>query len=80
MTRPQRRIHADRERCVGSGACAFTEPDVFDQDEEDGRVVVLDPAPADNLRSSVIDAVRGCPVSALEYIDADSDRDEVRTP
>lgn len=76
MTGPGRRITADRERCVGSGACAFTEPDVFDQDELDGRVVILDPEPHDGLRDSVLDAVHGCPVSALALLDTDSEEME----
>jgi ferredoxin len=35
-------IAVDRERCVGAGMCALTAPEVFDQDDEDGRVVLLD--------------------------------------
>ncbi|WP_433543976.1 ferredoxin (plasmid) [Streptomyces sp. CA-294286] len=34
-------VLADRTRCVGSGMCALTAPEVFDQDEEEGLVVLL---------------------------------------
>lgn len=35
------KIEADREICCSSGMCVLTAPDLFDQDEEDGRVMVL---------------------------------------
>lgn len=72
MTFPARVLRADRERCIGSGACAFTAPDVFDQDDTDGRVVILNSAPTEKLQNSVLDAVRGCPVSALELLEFDA--------
>jgi ferredoxin len=37
----QIRVRAAREVCIGSGMCALTAPEVFDQDGEDGLVVVL---------------------------------------
>ncbi|NUQ87768.1 MAG: ferredoxin, partial [Glycomyces artemisiae] len=33
------RIVADTEQCAGSGMCALTAPEYFDQNDEDGRVV-----------------------------------------
>ncbi|EME53077.1 ferredoxin [Amycolatopsis decaplanina] len=36
------RLEVDRERCVGAGMCVLTAPEVFGQDEEDGRVRLLD--------------------------------------
>lgn len=59
------RIRYDRERCVGSGACAFTLPDIFDQDEDDGRVLVLVERPGEEHRKAVEDVAAGCPVFAL---------------
>lgn len=63
------RIEADRDRCVGAGMCALTAPDVFDQDDEDGRVRVL----ARDLRDSqaVREAVDLCPSGALSLEDGD---------
>jgi ferredoxin len=60
------RLHSDRDRCVGAGACVFAEPAVFDQDLDDGRVLLLTDRPAAELHDSVRYAVDDCPVSALE--------------
>ncbi|MEU9560718.1 ferredoxin, partial [Streptomyces sp. NPDC048161] len=37
-------LRVERERCMGTGVCALTSPEVFDQDD-DGKVTQLDPAP-----------------------------------
>lgn len=59
------RITVERDRCIGSGACVFTQPAVFTQDEEDGQVVLVQDVPdADDL-ASVERAVLMCPVSAI---------------
>ncbi|QBS38832.1 ferredoxin [Nocardia sp. CS682] len=63
------RLVADRERCIGSGMCALIAPEVFDQDEDDGRVRVLDPSPRGG-HAAVRDAVDACPARALD-IDSD---------
>jgi len=63
------RILHDRERCVGSGSCVFAEPSVFDQDEEDGRVVVLEERPDESRRAAIMDAITMCPVQAIELTD-----------
>jgi ferredoxin len=58
------RIIADTERCASSGMCALTAPDRFDQDDVDGRVVLLADEAEDGDRD-VADAVRLCPAGAL---------------
>lgn len=35
------RVTAHRDTCVGSGQCVLAAPEVFDQSEVDGRVVLL---------------------------------------
>lgn len=62
-------IEADSELCVGSGMCALTAPDLFDQSEDDGTVVVLRPVPADPELGDARDAVRRCPSGALKLTD-----------
>ncbi|MEW1864584.1 ferredoxin [Streptomyces sp. NBC_00669] len=60
------RVHVDHERCVGSGSCVFSDPSVFSQDDEDGRVVLLiDPHVDPDRRQSVRDAAFRCPVGAI---------------
>ncbi|MFD3513424.1 ferredoxin [Streptomyces sp. NPDC058657] len=34
-------VRVDRERCIGAGMCALTAPSVFDQDVEEGLVLLL---------------------------------------
>ncbi|WP_344611699.1 ferredoxin [Dactylosporangium salmoneum] len=65
------RVCADTGVCVGSGQCALRVPEVFDQREEDGVVVVLDEHPPPSLREAVHQAVLGCPSGALRLEDAD---------
>ncbi|MFI6391667.1 ferredoxin [Nonomuraea sp. NPDC050547] len=59
------RITADTERCIGSGMCALTVGEVFDQSEEDGRVVVVRPEPPAETRDAVRQAVDRCPAGAI---------------
>jgi ferredoxin len=61
------RITADRDRCVSSGMCALTASEYFDQDEDDGRVVLLADE-AEDCDTEVQDAVRLCPSGALRLI------------
>jgi ferredoxin len=61
-----RHIVADLDRCVGAGQCVLTDPAVFDQNDVDGRVVVLDDTPKDDEMLARIDeAIHICPSSAL---------------
>ncbi|WP_431965764.1 ferredoxin [Nocardia sp. bgisy134] len=59
------RISADRERCIGAGMCALVAPEVFDQDEGDGRVRLFAPRPQGG-HAAVREAVDACPSGALE--------------
>lgn len=59
------RISVDTTRCVGSAQCSRTEPRVFDQDDEDGTVVLLLPEPPAELHAAVRTATDICPVRAI---------------
>ena len=61
-------IKVDRERCMGSGNCAFHAPNTFDLDDE-MKAIVIDPTgdPDDKIRL----AVDGCPTLALS-LEADA--------
>ncbi|PWV85199.1 ferredoxin [Prauserella marina] len=62
-------IEADRDVCIGAGMCALTAPAVFDQDDEDGRVLVLDEQPPASEAGVVREAVELCPSGALTLRD-----------
>ncbi|MFE7974444.1 ferredoxin [Streptomyces shenzhenensis] len=59
------KISAERDRCVGAGQCVLAAPAVFDQDEEDGLVRVLDERPPVSQSDAVHEAVRACPSGAV---------------
>lgn len=59
------RIVVDKDRCIGSGQCVLTQPEVFDQGEDDGLVVLLTEEPSSETEDSVREAVRLCPSQAL---------------
>ncbi|WP_326689705.1 MULTISPECIES: ferredoxin [unclassified Streptomyces] len=58
-------VTGDREVCVGAGQCVLAAPDVFDQDEEEGLVVVLREHPGEARREAVEEAADTCPSGAV---------------
>ena len=58
------KVTADNTKCVVSDMCVYRVPAVFDQDE-DGRVKILDPSPPAELAEEIRRAERGCPVGAI---------------
>lgn len=59
------RITIETDRCVAAGVCVLAAPDVFDQDDDEGLVVVLDDSPAEARREAVEDAATRCPARAI---------------
>ncbi|HZQ78521.1 MAG TPA: ferredoxin [Acidimicrobiia bacterium] len=59
------RITVKVERCCGAGQCVLSAPDVFDQNDDDGRVVVLVAEPAADRHADVRQAVKLCPARAI---------------
>jgi ferredoxin len=59
------KIIADTGRCVGAGQCVLTEPELFDQSEDEGTVVVLNGTPEGELVGKAREAVHLCPSQAL---------------
>lgn len=59
------RVTVDAERCVASGMCVFSAPEVFDQNEQDGVVVVLRDDPAEDQYDKVRTAIRNCPARVI---------------
>lgn len=65
------RITADTSRCVGAGQCVLTAPDVFDQDDRDGTVVLRSRDVAHRHLADVEQAVDVCPSGALALVPRD---------
>jgi ferredoxin len=59
------KITVDQDKCCGAGTCVLLAPDVFDQRDEDGIVVLLDAEPPAELHSLVREAASVCPASAI---------------
>ncbi|WP_432843429.1 ferredoxin [Dactylosporangium sp. CA-092794] len=64
------RIEVHTERCIGSGVCALVAPDLFDQRDDDGVVVLLDPRPAPEQHEPAHEAATRCPASVIELHEA----------
>ena len=62
-------IIADREICIGAGTCAIQVPGFFDQDPEDGRVMLLNENISPSDAAAVLEVVQLCPSGALSVRD-----------
>jgi ferredoxin len=63
------RVTVDQDKCVASGNCVLTAADVFDQRDEDGIVVLLNPDPPADRRKDVRRAAALCPSRAITVED-----------
>ncbi len=66
------RIYADPQTCIGAGQCVRHAPQVFDQREHDGIVVLLAHTASDALAPALQKAVQLCPSQAIR-IEPDSE-------
>ncbi|MFV0131160.1 ferredoxin [Streptomyces sp. HMX112] len=62
-------LSVTRERCVGAGMCALTAPGLFDQDEDEGLVVLLDARPPRDHHTSARVAAGACPAGVISVIE-----------
>ena len=60
------KITVDQDKCCGAGTCVLLAPDVFDQRDEDGIVVLLDGQPPEELHATVREAASVCPAGAIQ--------------
>ena len=63
------RVAVDQDRCIAAGQCVATAPDVFDQRDEDGVVVLLKAAPGADEEDDVRRAAGVCPALAIQIQD-----------
>jgi ferredoxin len=59
------KVTVDKDKCIASGQCVLAAPDVFDQRDEDGIVVLLNPNPSDAQVADVEQAAALCPALAI---------------
>lgn len=58
------KIAIDWNLCEGNGICAVEAPEVFELDDDDNLIVLVD-EPADTQRERVDAAARSCPKRAI---------------
>lgn len=64
------KITVDEPKCVGAGQCVLIAPDVFDQRDEDGMVVLLEESPAPDLHDAVRESAVACPAAAIHMVES----------
>lgn len=58
------KVVLDQDKCIGSGQCVLSSPDVFDQRDDDGIAVLLEQPGAD-AEEGTREAARICPALAI---------------
>ncbi|WP_329453918.1 ferredoxin [Streptomyces sp. NBC_01497] len=59
-------ISIDFDKCCGAGQCVLAAPDVFDQRDDDGVVVLLHPRPSAEQEENVRQAAALCPAAVIK--------------
>ena len=60
------RVAVDQDRCIAAGQCVAAAPDVFDQRDEDGVVVLVKAIPGAAEEDDVRQAAAACPALAIQ--------------
>jgi ferredoxin len=60
------KVVVDQDKCIGSGQCVLAAPEVFDQRDEDGIVILLQDSPPADQHEDVRQSARVCPALAIE--------------
>jgi ferredoxin len=58
-------ITVESDKCCGAGQCVLVAPEVFDQSDDDGTVIVLDAQPPAEQHASVAEAAAVCPAGVI---------------
>ncbi|GFG66725.1 ferredoxin [Mycobacterium kubicae] len=59
------KVTVDQDICASSGNCVMNAPEVFDQRDEDGVVVLLTPHPPAEQHEAARKAAAFCPALAI---------------
>jgi ferredoxin len=60
------KVRVDEDKCCSAGTCVVLAPEVFDQRDDDGIVILLDAQPPQQLHATVREAASVCPGAAIE--------------
>jgi ferredoxin len=58
-------VEVNAAKCIASGQCVLNAPEVFDQRDDEGTVVLLEDSPAAEHHDAVREAAMVCPSGAL---------------
>jgi ferredoxin len=58
-------VTVDTTKCIAAGACVMEAFEVFDQRDEDGVVILLNPDPDPEQHANVRRAIAACPARAI---------------
>jgi ferredoxin len=64
------KVSVDADKCVAAGQCVLLAPEVFDQREEDGVVVLLEETPGAELHDAVRESAMVCPAVAIHLAES----------
>jgi len=59
------KVTVEEDKCCAAGTCVMIAPEVFDQREEDGIVILLEAAPSEDQHEAVRECVNVCPAGAI---------------
>lgn len=59
------KVTVEEDKCCAAGTCVMVAPEVFDQREEDGVVILLDATPPAEQHDAVRESVQVCPAGAI---------------
>jgi ferredoxin len=64
------KVSVDTQKCIGSGMCVLHTPEVFDQRDDDGVVMLATESPVPELDGSVRESAAACPASAIHLVES----------
>jgi ferredoxin len=59
------KVSIEVDKCVAAGHCVVAAADIFDQNEDDGVVIVLDDEPRPEYHEAVRQAAQLCPAAVI---------------
>jgi ferredoxin len=62
---PQMKVIVDQNICASSGNCVMNAPEVFDQRDDDGVVILLNESPSAEDAEGARRAAAACPALAI---------------